>query len=176
MADGAPAHNLIGTDLQQGFIDLGYDLFRDRETLMSKFFVSDILGNDASPTELNGKLDIIHASSFFHLFPLSKQTEIAKRLVKLLRPVPGSLILGRQTGNVKPGEYKHGSHDQTGMWRHDASSWEEMWRAVGLNTGSVWRVEANLESTQGFTKRDGENEMAWRNEGDRGLRFEVWRL
>ena len=189
VADGAPGQNLIGCDLHQGFVDLGYDLFHDRETLASKFVVGDILasqfdGDQESPfQELRGKIDIIHASSFFHLFPLSRQILIAQRLLKLLRPTPGSLILGRQTANIKPGVYRHGSRDQTqpGMWRHDVESWSEMWEQAGRELGAQVRVEATLEMTKGFSKRaeskgvlEKEPDMSWRNEGDRLMVFEIW--
>lgn len=172
-------------------MDLGYDLFRDRDTLASKFVVGDIVasqfGGDQEHAfkELLGKTDVIHVSSFFHLFPLSTQLLIAKRLLRLLRPVPGSLILGRQTANIKPGVYRHGSCDQTqpSMWRHDAGSWSEMWEQAGRELKIQVRVAATLEMTKGFSKRaeskearETEPDMSWRNEGDRRMVFEIWRL
>ncbi|KAJ5547924.1 hypothetical protein N7513_005158 [Penicillium frequentans] len=36
--DGIPSSQLIGLDIEQPLMDLGYELFRDRETLESKFF------------------------------------------------------------------------------------------------------------------------------------------
>lgn len=198
VADGAPAQNLIGCDLHQGFLDLGYDLFRDRDSLASRFFAGDILtpdfdnNNIGSPFhDLRGKIDIIHVSSFFHLFSLPTQLLIAKRLLKLLRPGSESLILGRQTANIKPGVYTHGNHDQTqpGMWRHDVGSWTEMWERAGREVGVLVWVEASLERRKGFWKgkgkgkgeggveeKDGEGEdrdMSWRDEGDRLMVFEI---
>lgn len=191
VADGAPGQNLIGCDLHQGFVDLGYDLFRDRDTLASKFIVGDILtsqfdGDQENPFQkLQGKIDIIHASSFFHLFPLAAQLLIAKRLLQLLRPIPGSLILGRQTANIKPGVYSHGSRDHTqpGMWRHDVGSWSEMWQQASRESKVQVRVEATLGLTKGFSKRaeseearEKEPDMSWRNVGDRLMVFEIWRV
>lgn len=192
--DGVPEQNLIGCDLHQGFLDLGYDLFRDRDRLASRFFAGDILasqfddGKGGPFDELRGKIDIIHASSFFHLFSLSAQLLIAKRLLALLRHVPGSLVLGRQTANIKPGVYTHGSRDQDqpGMWRHDVGSWSEMWEQAGREIGAQVRVTATLQITKGFSKgqevemkekkegRGEEPNMSWRNEGDRLMVFEVW--
>lgn len=189
MADGAPGQNLIGCDLHQGFLDLGYDLFRDRDTLASRFFAGDILASQFDDDEegpfdeLRGKIDIIHASSFFHLFPLSTQLLVAKRLLILLLPVPGSIILGRQTANIKPGVYTHGNRDQMqpGMWRHDVGSWSEIWEQAGREVGVQVRVKATLEMTKGFSKeterkeaRDKEPDMSWRSEGDRLMVFEIW--
>lgn len=207
VADGAPAQNLIGCDLHQAFIDLGYDLFRDRDTLSSRFFEGDILApqfdddddNNNNHTQnpfhsLLRKTDIIHASLFFHLFTLSSQQLISKRLLTLLRPEPGSLILGRQTANVNPGVYTHGSRhsSQPGMWRHDVQSWTKMWEQAGEEVGVQVRVKASLEMTRGFfreTADEGsssketedkneceEPDMSWRNEGDRLMVFEIWRL
>lgn len=191
MADGAPAENLTGCDLHQGFMDLGYDLFRDRDTLATKFVEGDIVasqfdGDQEHPfKELLGKIDIIHVSSFFHLFPLPTQLLIAKRLLRLLQPVPGSLIIGRQTANIKPGVYRHGSCGEThpGMWRHDVASWTEMWEEAGRELRAHVRIEATLEMTKGFSKgaegskaREGEPDMSWRNDGDRRMVFEIWRV
>lgn len=41
-SDGAPAANLMGTDLRQGFLDLGYELFKDRDTFEGKFLAGDL--------------------------------------------------------------------------------------------------------------------------------------
>ena len=38
MVDGAPAENIYGTDSESEFMDLGYDLFRDRDMLKSILF------------------------------------------------------------------------------------------------------------------------------------------
>ena len=36
--DGVPAQNLVGIELRQQYIDLGFDLFRDRNRLGAKIF------------------------------------------------------------------------------------------------------------------------------------------
>ena len=176
VADGAPADNLIGADLHQEFLDLGYELFRDRGRLTSRFFAGDIVADEPIFEQLYGKLNIIHVASFFHLFSLPTQIRITKRLVNMLRPIPGSLIFGRQTGNVKAGVYQHVSQAEANMWRHNVSSWEELWATVSKETGTEWKVDARLESTDGFVRQEGVEETQWRNEGDRSLVFEVWRL
>ena len=180
--DGAPPERLQATDLHPEFLDLGYDLFRDRTALQSTFFAADILGNDETSAfqAREESIDILQVSSFFHLFPLCAQLSIAKRLLRLLRPVSGSLILGRQTGNINPGIYQHGSTDETtDMYRHDAHTWTEMWRQIGAQVGVRLNVEAKLEYAKGFAKREGEHDermMRWRNDGDRRLIFAIWRV
>lgn len=79
--DGAPAANLIGTDMQQGFLDLGYDLFKDRDTLE----------------------DIIHAAALFHLFDWEDQVILGIRLVKFFKKdASKAMIVGRQIGTLYP--------------------------------------------------------------------------
>jgi hypothetical protein len=141
--DGAPPENLYGSDLRMGFIDLGYDLFRDKDRLKSKFIAADVFDPDSELKQLDGQIDVVHAGSFFHLFNLEDQERVAKRIVKLLRPQPGSLVLGRQLGNTTPGEYPRRDGEGS-RYRHDEASWEEMWNVVGRETGTKWKVEAQL--------------------------------
>lgn len=70
IAEGLPSERLYGTDLQPRFLELGYELFRDRDWMKEGIFVAgDMLQeNDANLDVLTGKIDIIYASSFFHLF------------------------------------------------------------------------------------------------------------
>ena len=51
VVDGAPAENLHGLDLEGRFIDLGYDLFRDHETLQSRFVVADLQNHEQQEDE-----------------------------------------------------------------------------------------------------------------------------
>jgi hypothetical protein len=105
--DGAPSKNLHGIEIVEDFVKLGYELFQDKESLRSEFLVANIM----QPTSVSiykhiqGETDIIYASSFFHLFMLEEQFELAMKVVRILRPREGSMILGRQLGSVRPGIY-----------------------------------------------------------------------
>lgn len=70
--NGVPAKNIHGVELEQEFVnlgyDLGYDLFFDKEHLSSEFLIADIFGKDSALENLDGKIDIVYASNFFHLF------------------------------------------------------------------------------------------------------------
>ena len=108
--DGAPIANVHGSDLQQPFLDLGYDLFKDHDKLPSSTFIAaDVF--DASPASalkaFEGKVDIIHAASFFHLFGYQDSATVGRRFIGLLRKQPGGMIFGRQMGNRTAGEYEH---------------------------------------------------------------------
>lgn len=159
-------------------ICVGYDLFRDRDTLKSRFLIGDIFDETTGSTfrEFDGKVDIIYAASFFHLFNWEDQVGMTERVVRLLTPVEGSLILGRQRGNVNSGEYEHRTNSKATMFRHNEESWKEMWKQVGKATGSLWDVKVWLEKDEDFGrygKNDGNIKL---DLGDRGLRFEVSRI
>ena len=166
-------------DLKPEFIDLGYELFRDREKLGGSgvtFLTGDIfdLGGVALKG-LEGQCDVIYTGSFFHLFDYEHQALVAERVVRLLRPVKGSIVLGRQRGNGEAGEAPHKTNIKTGtMYRHNVESWEKMWNEIGRKTGTEWNVRAHLESrwSRGVL-RPGEVEGN-RKEGDI-LWFEVER-
>src|SRR5207253_3242808 len=66
--DGAPAENTFGSDREQSFMDIGYELFLDKSTSKITFIAADILNPDSDLKQLNGQIDIIHAASFLHLF------------------------------------------------------------------------------------------------------------
>jgi len=85
VADGAPPENLYGADLNPEFFDLGYKLFRDKDTLTSKFIAADIFDPGSELHELDGKIDILYAGSFLHLFSYEGQINACKAIVKLLR-------------------------------------------------------------------------------------------
>ena len=88
-----------GIDIEAAFFGLGYELFHDKDTLESTFLAADLTKPSAPTIEvLNSSIDIISAQSLFHLFTLSDQKVMAKHLLALSKPVPGSIIVGRQVG------------------------------------------------------------------------------
>lgn len=174
--DGAPAEHIYGLDLEAGLMDAGYDLFRDRGTLRSTFIAADILDDSSSSSPelrgLDGQIDIVFAGSFFHVFDWDAQLRISKRLARLMRKVPGSLVFGHHLGHVAPDTYPLGLGAGS-VYAHDEGSLQRMWTQVGLETESKWRVEAELEGTGkpvGFTK-----EGKWGDPGRRYMRFVVRR-
>ncbi len=64
MYDGAPSQNLYACDLKGEFLDLGYELFKDKETLKSHGFVADVFAPSSALDELNGKIDAVYAADF----------------------------------------------------------------------------------------------------------------
>lgn len=147
-ADGAPSANLYGADLRSEFLELGYKLFRDKETLQSRFIAADIFDSKSELHDLDGKIDIIYAGSFLHLFDYKGQFAACKAIVSLLREQKDSLLVGRQVGNLNAGERVHRTNQGQSMFRHNAKSFKKMWEKVGEETGTQWRVEVNEHLTE----------------------------
>lgn len=143
VVDGADPNNLIGTDLHQEFIDLGYDLFRDGPDsepgyrLTSTFVAGDIF-DEGVLTELEGRVEIIHAASMLHLFSLDKQIKVANRFNKLLALQPGAMIVGSQLGVAEAGP-------RLGIFRHNAETFKKLWTNIGDGKWDVEIVENKLD-------------------------------
>ncbi|KAL1798332.1 hypothetical protein ACET3X_002369 [Alternaria dauci] len=141
--DGAPSEHTYASDLKKNFWDIGYDMFLDRSTLQTRFVEADIFDADSELKQMDGKMDMVNAASFFHLFDWNQQVEAAKRVVQLLRPVSGSLVVGRQGGKPEAGSFAHVMKEMTAFW-HNPESWAKMWKQVGDETGTDWKVQAVL--------------------------------
>lgn len=172
--DGVPSERLIGVDLHPEFIEQGYELFRDRETLKAKFITANVLDESTENPlgKLNNSIDMVHVASFLHLWDWDMQVQLCERIVALLRDRPGGLVFGRQVGTVKPGEYPSRTEKEKVIWRHDVETFGRMWEVVGSKTGTTWRVDAELKVVDSNKQR----ERGWRDEGTRMLRFAVERL
>lgn len=123
--DGAPAQRLTGLELEQGFLDLGYDLFRDRET-----FAANLVSGDFFERRIKGlkdrSFDIIHAAAFFHLFSWDDQAELMRHALRLLKPKSGSMIFGMQNAVAEPGVVRHPATRAGEVYRHNAASFEKL--------------------------------------------------
>lgn len=145
IVDGAPAEKLYGSDLKQEFLDMGYDLFLDEDTCKVKFISADVFDSDSDLKQLDGKVDMLMASAFFHLFNLEDQKKVARRVVKLLKPQKGSFLCGRHVGSVQPGSWKRLTDNTSSAFRHNVETWEAFWKEIGEETGTNWDVNVILE-------------------------------
>ena len=154
------------------FFELGYKLFNDRDTLKSQFFTADIFEPPPELTSLYGKIDIIYTGSFLHLFGYAQQVQVCKEIVKLLQEKEGSMLLGRQVGDLDAGEKVYRTNKTQTMFRHNVESFKKLWGEVGELTGTKWRVEAEiLHSDERFMQERKENP----NSTVRRLRFSCFR-
>lgn len=144
--DGAPSDNLAGTDLRPEFIELGYELFRDRDTFEAKFVTGDILdAKNAGLATLDGDFDIIHAAAFFHLFDWSTQVKIGERLVRFFKPgISNALLVGRQIGSRQPLRVEQSEERGEKTYLHSIETMQGMWNVIGANTGTRWEVTGRI--------------------------------
>lgn len=169
-AAGAPSTNLYASDLRGEFWNLGYELFKDRDSLKSTFIAGDVFDANSELKKLHGNIDIVYAASFLHLFDLLQQHAVCERIVQLLRAKPGSMVLGRQVGHLVATTVEHRTNTGGHMYRHNVESFAKMWREVGEKTGTRWRVEAAMMEGQ-----NGARVPVWSDDGLRRFRFAVIR-
>jgi hypothetical protein len=162
---------MYGSDLRKEFMDIGYELFLDKETLKATFIAADIFDPESDLKQLDGKMDIVNAGSFFHLWEYKDQVKAAKRVVALLKPKPRSLIMGRQVGNLNAGA---SAESNNSSFRHNPETWATLWKEVGAETGSQWDVKAHLADMD-LSNRPGFN-FTTDTKGMRLLMFSVRRI
>lgn len=145
--DGVDPARLYGTDLSTEFLDLGFELFNDREKFGPDSFVAANLldPSDEGSKKLEGKVTLICAGNFFHLFDRDQQLFAATKMIKFLKPgVTDAVILGGQIGSSKPGNFTA----VTGGTRflHDPETFQELWDEAGRTTGTKWKVSSKWMS------------------------------
>lgn len=128
-----PLTQLYGFDLEPAFIDLGYELFCDRDKLRATMMSGDVFTAPSSPegknlTELKGKMDIIHAAYLLHSWGWDDMVIAAKRLVTLTRKEPGSLVVD-DLGSLDPGKYPMLTR-KVYNYRHEEESMERFWKQI----------------------------------------------
>lgn len=146
--EGAPTESMYGFDVETAFFDIGYDLFRDKEKFKAEFVHVDFVdGEDRSLERFRGKMDIVWAAKFVHLFDAEHQIQAVVKLIQVLKPVAGSMFVGSQNGfpgclDLKIQMVKPGFQDTIRL--HDEESIRELWREAEVRTGTQWDVEAKL--------------------------------
>jgi hypothetical protein len=158
--EGVSPDRLYGTDLQTEYLDLGFELFRDKDRWPEGHFVA---GNMIEPTEeekagqslalLDGKVTLIHAANFFHLFSWEKQVTAGARLVRFIKPgAKDVVIFGGQTGTLKPPTREEAEKNPFGRFLHNEKTFGELWDEIGERTGTKWRVEVTMLDESPFPK------------------------
>jgi SAM-dependent methyltransferase len=168
--DGAPFSSLYGAELETQYLELGYELFLDRDTFGGTFIVGNVLDEEAPLKEIDGKMDIVHIGLFLHLFDLDEQQKICERIVRLLKKEKGALVLGTQVGSTQPKDVPFGKAKR--VFRHDEKSFVAMWEKVGEITDSEFKVTTKMDGGLGV----GTKKRTWDDDYTRRLVFEVERL
>jgi SAM-dependent methyltransferase len=103
--DGVMPAQVVGLDLVPKFHELGKELFRDGDKLELEFYVRDILDDAADWKPLENRFDVLHLTSFLHIWNWDGQMKAAERLIKLVKPRAGSLLVGSGLGTTVSGEF-----------------------------------------------------------------------
>lgn len=151
--EGVDSARLYGTDLHSEFIELGYEQFRDRETLKATLLAGDMLLPDEeyAASELartfDGKVTMIHAANFFHLFSWESQVVIGERIVRFFRrgsgaDSPPAVLFGVHMGSLEPGEI-----EAFRVFLHDETTFQSLWDEVGKKTNTRWKVAMQVAPT-----------------------------
>lgn len=143
-ADGVAGSQLFGTDINRELFEIGFSLFRDQDSLGATFVAGDLIDPDDTRTHaLRGKITMVHAASFFHLFTWTQQLFIGNRLVSFLKPgTRNGLIYGRHVGIADP--RSSGLETQT-PHLHNQESFQKLWDEVGSMTNTKWLVQTEQE-------------------------------
>ena len=177
VADGVPGERLYGADLRLEFLELGYELFQDKASLKAHFLEGDIFEEDDEAesgkelSKLNGKVDIIHAAAFLHLFDWEEQVRAGTRMVRLM--TEHSLVFGWQLGTTKPGSYVRQSDKSRTRYGHDPDSFQRLWDVIGEKTATKWNVVAKLHKVKGWDLSNRRDDDAGDN---MAMQFEIHRL
>ncbi|OIW26034.1 hypothetical protein CONLIGDRAFT_708928 [Coniochaeta ligniaria NRRL 30616] len=168
--DGAPSEALFGLDKQNEFIGLGYDFFNDRDTFRGTFINADLLdrGNE-EVRKVQGTFGIAQLGMVLHTWDLEGQTRACERVVELLRPERGVLVVGQSVGDLVGKEF---SARGKMLYKHDVETLTKMWEEVGRRTGTEWVVRATLDEGLGIN----EQKRGWDEPSTRRLSFEVERV
>ncbi|KAH8898682.1 hypothetical protein GQ53DRAFT_877743 [Thozetella sp. PMI_491] len=165
--DGAVPENVYGAELEGEFINLGYELWRDKDTLKATLMQADIFDTEGPLQALQGRMDIIHLGMILHVFTREMQFELLKTCIALLKPEPGSLILGQAVGNVQGG--LTATNLDSGSFQHNEDTFFGLWGELQAGSGLKFDVRPSLDKGLGID----ENKRKWGLPGARRLRFEV---
>ncbi|OLN87741.1 hypothetical protein CCHL11_05659 [Colletotrichum chlorophyti] len=169
--DGVPSERIVAVELEQGYIEAGYELFRDRETLKTRFLNADMLDEDnAKLNELEGKFDSAHLGLCLHLWTREDQMKVLRRVIRLLKQEPGVVIVGHAAGHAD-GVVLPGIFNKPAL-RHNLESWEKMWADISKDTGTRWKLKTEMNDGV----KPGAKRPSWWDKDWRLLGFEVTRL
>ena len=167
-----PAAQLFGFDLEDTFTKLGFQLFRDEDSLGGHLVQGDVFVAPQTPegqalAKFNGKIDVVFCSSFLHVWPWNEMVAVAKRLVMLTEGRDNAMICGKQLASQEAGHYAMpNSHGQN--YRHNEQSMVKFWEQVGKETATQWQVDCGFYA--GDVELEKNRQHAW-SEPNQGM---IW--
>ena len=167
-ADGVSTHCMYAADICAELWNLGLDLFRDTDKMEATFIQADIFDRTSDLQQLTGRVDIIIACQFLHLFDWERQMLAMTRMVEFSRP--GTVLIGYQRGQIQAQEF---ARPWGPMYFHNAESFRTMWRQVERGTGTKWNVNVSLVGLEEWGME--EEDVDWMPLGRKGLNFVLTR-
>ncbi|OGM47643.1 hypothetical protein ABOM_004312 [Aspergillus bombycis] len=140
--DGVPGQNLIGLDLYGGFVDLGFELFRDKQSLGASFLIQSFFHDTVPLQQLMGQISVINSGYFMHLWDWDAQIRIGRRMMELL-PTAGGLVTGVHFGSQRSGRWVPDGGNE--MFLHDKDTLTAMWTEIGEVSGVQLNIEAIVQ-------------------------------
>lgn len=169
-SEGVSTENMHASDIVGELWQIGYDLFSDKERMKAQFIEADVFDDNSQLQQFNGKMDIIIANQFIHLFDWDRQVIAMKKIVGFTSG-PNAIVVGYQRAREVSQKKAMTWGD---MFIHDAQTWQDIWRLVGEETGTKWNVDAILVDLEewGMEKED----TVWMDQYPMGINFVATRL
>lgn len=174
--DGVPPERVAGAELNGAFVDLGYDLFKDKGRLAGKAPIvsASILVDPSSPASplnsLVGTFSSVQLGMLLHLFTWEEQLAAFRHTLTLLRGQPGDRIFGQATGNLDG--TPTASVGQRATFKHNVETFTRLIAKFSASTSTTWRV-VTAELDNGLSVFDGKR--TWDDPRTRRLVFEIVR-
>jgi len=151
VVDGVPSSQIIGLELEQGFIDIGYSLFKDRGRLETKFLCADILNDIHTLSEFKGKVTSIHLGHVIHVFNRKEQKIVLGNLLGLLVNDGTGMLFGSLVGHDDGLTQPAMKGKMTLL--HNLQTWKRMWKEVEEETGckvKMWEEAKHLSAEERY--------------------------
>ncbi|KAL0936799.1 methyltransferase domain-containing protein [Colletotrichum truncatum] len=172
--DGVPSQNITAVELEQGYIDAGYELFRDKDTLKTRFVIADMLAEDNQTLNaMEGQFDTAHLGQCLHLWDRNDQMVVLKRVIRMLKQKPGVIIVGHLVGHADGIELPANFNKPS--LRHNLQTWESMWSDISKETNTQWKLRTVIGDDIGHHRNAGAKKPAWWDKNWRFVAFEVER-
>ncbi|KAH6658760.1 hypothetical protein BKA67DRAFT_689797 [Truncatella angustata] len=171
--NGASLSSLYGADVLPGFRDAGYSLFNDSDRLDTSHFVTgDIFSDVDDLAKTRGTWDIIHVAMFLHVFSLPDQEAASRNTLKLLKPTPGSTVIGTQTGSLDSGDFvlkpplcEPGEHRV--IYRQSKDTLKNLFEMAAKTIGLSVNVWTEYDENEARKRAEGRKEKGeeWEKKG-----------
>jgi len=189
ISEGFPLQNVVASDIEKPFWELGHKLFKTTPETFPVPFVHGsvfdplliaphepfyqpphtprpILSTLTSLTPLQGHVSVIHVAAFFHLFDKDEQIAAARALTSLLSPTPGSFIFGGHGTQSQSGAGGFKNFRGKDVHCFSSEDWVALWDGEIFKKGTV-EVETQIFSlddllkTQGGKKITDQSAVGW---------------